>query len=85
MSVRGKPTHVGADLRHNDLSAELADPRDSAQPFDGVTKAGEPGIDLPIKLGYSGVKGINLLHMQLEQEAMVAFDPSTQSFAQRCR
>ena len=55
MSVRGKPTHVGADLRHNDLSAELADPRDSAQPFDGVPKAGEPCINLPVKLSYSGI------------------------------
>jgi hypothetical protein len=84
VSVRGERTHVRADLRHNDLSTELADPRDSAQPLDGVTKAGEPGIDLPIKLSYGGIKRIDLLHMQLEQEAMVAFDPSTQSFAQRC-
>jgi len=71
--------------RRGSSAPRLADPRDCAQPLDGVTKAGEPCIDLPIKLGNAGLKRVDLFHMQLKQETMVAFDASTQSFAQRCR
>ena len=85
MCSGGEPAHVGADLRQDDLGAQFTDPWDSTQLFDSVAKAGEPGVDLPIKLGDAGFKRVDLLHMQLEQETMVAFDPSTQSFAQRCR
>jgi hypothetical protein len=67
-----KAAHIGADLRHNDLSAQLADSRDCAQPLDGVTKAGQPCIDLPIKLGEASLKRVDLLHMQLKQETMEA-------------
>jgi hypothetical protein len=49
------------------------------------TASRKQAIDLPIKLGDADFKRVDLLHMQLEQETMVAFDPSTQSLAQRCR
>ena len=71
MRIHGKPAHIGADLRRNDLSAQLADSRDCAQPLDGVTKAGKLCIDLPIKLGDANLKRVDLLHMQLKQEPMV--------------
>jgi hypothetical protein len=79
MRVRGKPTHIRADLRHNDLSAQLADPRNGAQALDGVTKAGEPDIDLLINFCDASIKRVDLLQMQTKQETMVAFDPSTRA------
>src|SRR6516162_4870830 len=61
---RGKPAHVGADLRQDDLGAEFADPRDRAQLLDGVTKGSEPGIDLPINRGNAGIERSDLLQME---------------------
>jgi hypothetical protein len=74
MRGRGKPAHVGADLRQDDLSAQFADPRDRAQLLDGVTKGSQPGIDLPIDRGDGGIERVDLLQMETEQEAMVSLD-----------
>jgi hypothetical protein len=57
--VGGKATHVRADLRDDDLSTQLADSRDGAQPVDGVTKAGEPVIDLPINFCDASIKRLD--------------------------
>ena len=64
MRGRGKPAHVGADFRQDDLGAQLADPRD-AQLLDGVTKGSEPGIDLPVNCGDAGIERVDLLQICL--------------------
>jgi hypothetical protein len=67
------------------LRAQRADPRDGAELLDGVTKAGERGIGLAVDLGDAGIKGVDLLQMQSEQETMLALDAPAQCFAQRSR
>jgi len=84
MRSRGKPAHVDADLRQDDLGADFADPRDGAQLLDGVTKGGESCIDLPIDRGDAGIEHVDLLQMEIEQKAMVPLDASAQGFAQAC-
>ena len=76
---RGEPLHVGADLGQDDLGAQFADPRDRAQLLDRVTKAGERGIGLPVDVGDAGIKGVDLLQMQPEQETMLALDAPAQA------
>src|SRR6516225_2325004 len=49
---------------------------------DGVTKGGEPGIDLPIDRGDAGIERVDLLQMEIEQEAMVSLDARAKGFAQ---
>src|SRR5439155_18473042 len=80
----GKPAHVGADLRQDDLGAEFADPRYRAQLLDGVTKGSQPGINLPVNRGDAGIERVDLLQMETEQEAMVSLDALVQGFAQPC-
>src|ERR1700724_1525947 len=70
MRGRGKPAHVGADLRPDNLGAQFADPRYRAQLLDGVTKGSQPGIDLPINRGDAGIERLDLLQMETEQKAM---------------
>ena len=67
----GEPAHVGADLGDDDLGAELADAGDGAQLLDGVTKGGEAGLDLPVDSSDGGIERVDLLQMELEQEAMM--------------
>ena len=42
--------------------------------LDGVTKASQPGIDLPINRGDAGIERLDLLQMETEQKAMVSRD-----------
>jgi hypothetical protein len=80
MRGRGKPAHVGADLRQDDLGAQFADPTDHAQLLDGVTKGSQPGIDLPINRGDAGIERHDLLQMEIEQGAMVSLDGQRPAF-----
>ena len=84
MCCGGEPAHVGADLRQDDLGAQLTDPWDSTQLFDSVAKASKAGIGLPVDLGNGSIERVHLLQMQSKQKTMVTFNASMQRFAQGC-
>src|SRR5215471_18300614 len=63
--------HVAADLGEDDASAQFVDAGNGGQELDGGAKGLEIGVDLLIDPIDRRVDGIDLLHMQLQQEAVM--------------
>jgi hypothetical protein len=78
MSRGGKAAHVGANFGDDGLGAELADAGMGAHDFDGDAKGREIGFDLAVHHAERGIETIDLLQMELQQEAMMTRRPSAQ-------
>ena len=62
MTFGREAVHVDADLRNDDLGAEIADAGDGAQDLDRGAKGLDMGVDLLIDLTDSGVDRIDMLN-----------------------
>src|SRR5437899_1626037 len=82
MSRSSEAAHVGANLGDNGVGAELADAGVGAHDVDGGTKGREIGLDLVIHRPERGIEAIDLLQMELQQEAMMTRHPSAQRLRQ---
>ena len=83
MSHGGEAAHVAADLGADDVGAQVADPGNGGQEQDRRAKGLDMGVDLPIDCTDGGVEGVDVLEVQLQQEAVVIGHPAAQRFAQR--
>ena len=66
-----KAAHVAADFGQDDASAQFVDAGNGGQEADGGAKGLDIGVDLLIDLIDRRVDGVDLLQMQLQQEAVV--------------
>src|ERR1700730_7961863 len=64
MTFGREAVHVDADLRNDDLGAQIADAGDGAQDLDRGAKGLDMGVDLLIDLTDSGVDRIDMLKEQ---------------------
>ena len=62
--------HVDADFRDHHLGGEIADTGNGGEHFDGYTKGFEVAIDLLIDAVDGRIYSIEMIQMQLQQEAM---------------
>ena len=72
MVVRGVAAHVDADLRKNGLGAEVVEARDGLHDLDALTKGVEIGLHLFVDPRDRPIEGVDLLQMELKQEAVVS-------------
>ena len=82
MRWRGEARHVYADLGDNDVGADRTQARHRAQQFGGLSKRLEPTAHLLFDGGDGLVQHIDVGQMQLEHEAVVSTDATTQGFEQ---
>lgn len=85
LSARGRPGAldeggIAADCGEDDTGAQLADAGNSGQQRSRGAKGFDTGVDLLIDLLDRRVDRVDLLEMQLQQEAVMAADAT----AQRC-
>ena len=66
-----KAAHVAADFGQDDASAQFVDAGNGGQEADGGAKGLDIGVDLLIDLINRRIDGVDLLQMQLQQEAVV--------------
>ena len=70
--------HVDADLCDQHLCCQGADTRDSGQLFDSGAKGFDVRAHLLVDVGDGRVDGVDLIQVQLEQEAFMRGDSATQ-------
>lgn len=73
MICRLKAAHVHTNLRQDDARRKLAEARDRAQYLLGGAKGFEVGLDLLIDALDGRIDGVDLVEVNLEQEALVPF------------
>ncbi len=72
MGVRGVAAHVDSDLGKNALGAAVVEARDGPYDLGGLAKGVEIGLHLLVDPGDRSVEGVDLIEMELKQEAMVS-------------
>jgi hypothetical protein len=82
MGVRGIAAHVDADLGQNGLSAEVVEARDGPYDLGGLAKGVEIGLHLLVERRDRPIEGVDLLQMELEQEAVVSRQAAPQRLSQ---
>jgi hypothetical protein len=73
-----KAAHVDADLGDDDRCRQAANAGDGAEHFDGYTKGFDVAVDLLVDRGDGRVEGVDLVQVQLEQEAVMLGYPAVQ-------
>ncbi len=81
MGVRGKAAHVDADLGQKGLGAEVVEARNGLYDLGGLTKGVEIGLHLLVDPRDRPIEGVDLLQMELEQEAVVSRQAAPQRLA----
>ena len=78
MSGGREPAHVMADFGQDDAGTQLVDAGDRGQERYRGAKGFDIGVDLPIDLVDRRIKGVDLLKMQPQQEAVMPGNPAPQ-------
>lgn len=81
MGVRGVAAHVDSDLGKNALGAEVVEAGDGLHDLDALTKGVEIGLHLLVDPRDRPIEGVDLLEMELEQEAVVSGRAASQGLA----
>ncbi len=84
MGVRGVAAHVDADLGQNGLGAEVVEARDGLHPLDGLAKGVEIALHLLVDPRDRPLEGVDLVEMELEQEAMVSRQVAAEPLSGLC-
>ena len=69
-----EPRHVVADLGHDHARGRLTDAWDRRQDLDVPAKRAEVLLDARLQLAHGLVQSVDLLQVQLDQEAVVVAD-----------
>jgi len=77
MGVRGIAAHVDADLGKNALGAEVVEAREGLYDLGGLMKGIEIALHLLVDPCDRPIEGVDLLEMELEQEAVVGRQPAS--------
>ena len=82
MAAGGKAARVEADLADDAAGGERANARDGGQLLGGNPKGFEASLDLLVVDPADGfIDGVDLLQVEIEQEAMMLGDPPAQGIA----
>jgi len=81
MVVGGEAAHVDADLGKNALGAEGVEARDGLHHLDGLAKGVEIALHLLVDPRNRSIKGVDLVEMELEQEAVMSGQAAPQRLA----
>ena len=73
----GKPAHVITDLRDDDLRGSGANSRNRGQPFDGVLKRGQGGLDTGVEGGNAFLQLLDRSQMLGQQKTMMLADATS--------
>ena len=80
MGVRRVAAHVNADLGENALGAEVVEAREGFHDLNALAKGVE--VHLVVDSSDHPIEGVDLLQMELEQEAVVSGQAALQLLSQ---